>query len=198
MGSHSNCCLLDSWRTGISLYFLDAATVGFGTAFAVGAILGTTNAVGAASNFANGFLSSKPEDTHLSFTGNYDQGVTEHTSYMQNSTTSLWAPSDPSQFGTDVVTNTMKGGLWIGVSVPFNVPHLGGLRKTFFDTLLVTSLINTTWKNNVFYNVFVPYGTTTDFMQKASSTPGTMQFTKTSATGNGSAIPSAPTTYPAI
>ncbi|KAK3170896.1 hypothetical protein OEA41_002980 [Lepraria neglecta] len=140
--------------------FLDAATAGSGTAFAVGAIVGITNAVGAASNFANGFLSSKPDDTHLSFTSKYDQGVTEYISYIQDFTAALWAPSDPSQFGTDVVTNFMKGALWIGVPDPFNVPHLGDLAKTF-DTLPI---------------VFVPYGTVTDFMQKASSTPGTTQF----------------------
>ena len=157
---------------------IDALTEGSSTGIAVAVIVGLSNALGAASNFANGFWTQQPDDTYLTYTGQYDEGVTNYVDYMSNATTDLWAPANPAGMGASVVENSMKGGSWTNIADPFDVPHLGDSIKYFFDTLLVTSLINEVWKNNGLYVTFMPYGTVTDFYRHPDSTPGQVQFTQ--------------------
>ena len=128
------------------------------TGIAVATIVGLTNVIGGVANFPNGFDSQPADDTYLKYTGQYDQGVSKYTKYMQDSLTSLWRPSDPSGFGTPAVEGMLKGGAWTDLSYPLAIPGLGDVTQNFFDALLVTTLINRIWKNNDFYIVFVPYG----------------------------------------
>ncbi len=157
--------------------FVDGLTEGATIAIAIGVIVGITNALTAASNFANGFWSQKPDDTYLTYTGNYDQGINYYVDYMSNSTSDLWYPSNPAGLGASVVENSMKRGSWTNIGDPLDVPHLGNSMKYFFDTLLVTSLINQIWKNNGFFIVFIPYGEVTDYLRQSDSTPGNVSFT---------------------
>lgn len=176
--------------TGILIFFFilfdvlapeaAAPTAGIGVAV----IVGLTNVIGSVSNFANGFLSQPADDTYLKYTGEYSEGVSEYTSYMQTSVSQLWRSSNPSGFGTLAVENVLRGGAWTDISNPLATPNVGNITESFFDTLLVTSLINMIWKSNDFYVVFVPYGTVTSFQSGSSPTTKTEAFTEDDCTNH--------------
>ena len=144
----------------------------------VATIVGLTNTIGSVANFANGFLSQPADDTYLKYTGEYSQGVYDYISYMEDSITTLWRPSNPSGFGTNAVLGFLKGGAWTNILNPIQAaPGIQPLMENFFDILLVTSLINMIWKSNDFYVVFVPYGTVSSFQAKTTPSTKTQTFT---------------------
>lgn len=158
---------------------VDAMTDGSSTGIAVAVIVGITDALGAAANFKNGFWTAEPDDTYLTYTGNFDQGIGDYTAYMINATSDLWDPANPAGVGAQVVQKSMAGGSWTSIGNPFGtIDHLQDNMEYFFDGLLGSSLINEIMKyNNGWYLVFVPYGTVTDWMTTPESKPGTIQFT---------------------
>ena len=176
--------------TGILIFFFilfdalapEAAAPVSGIAVAV--IVGLTNVIGGVANFANGFLSSPADDTYLKYTGEYDEGVSQYTSYMQTSVSQLWRSTNPSGFGSSAVESVMKGGAWTDISNPLATPNVGNITENFFDTLLVTSLINMIWKSNDFYVVFVPYGTVTSFQSGSSPATDTQTFSQDNCTNH--------------
>ena len=161
----------------------DALTEGASTGVAVGVIVGVTNTIGAAAAFGNGFDSQKPDDTYLKMVGSYDDGVKKYGQYMQNSSVALWKPEDPSQFNSTSIQNLLRDGHWTDVANPLNIDGLGTTLQNFFDVLLLTSLINMSWKNDNFFIVFLPYDTdVTDFETQKNHNPDITQFTHDNCT----------------
>ena len=161
-----------------------AAAGGRTSGYGVAGIVGVTNALGAVSNFANGFLTTPADDTYLKYTGEYSEGVSTYASYMQSSISQLWRPSNASGFNISGVENALKGGAWTDISNPLAVPNLGNMTESFFETLLITSLINMIWKNNDFYVVFVPYGPVTKFQTGYVTSTATETFSEENCTNH--------------
>ena len=129
------------------------------TGVAVATIVGATNLIGSVANFANGFFTTPPSDTYVAYEGEYSDFIQDWGGNMTEQCTDLWrATTGSTAFGATAVQNGLKGGAWTNTLDPFSTAGLSRVTETFFDTLLITTLINDIWKNNGWYLAFVPYG----------------------------------------
>lgn len=138
---------------------LSADTASPATGVAVGLIVGTTNVIGSVANFANGFFAKPPSDTYLIYQGEYDDFAQGWSGYMKDQASGLWrASSGSTAFGPAAVQGGLKGGAWTNKLDPFSTQGLSAVTESFFDTLLITTVINDIWKSNGWYIAFIPYG----------------------------------------